>query len=1502
MGVMFMKLILKTGKKFLPLFFLLLFGFTCLLIFFNSDQITEKAKTALIQVLEDQFAEQIEIEKVTLFPLNRITLHQVKIGTGSEPMIEAERIVISFYLHHLLKGVDGIVSGIKDIRLVEPQISVVKNEAGYSFEKYFSQNSDSQGIAFSSVIYIDDGSLLYRDEKLNESLEKINGRVEIGQKEIKIKLKSQLTTLKEANFLVEGTITPEMNLKISFFDLPFAGLEKYGLTSPEIKRFSGHGDGSITLKERLLDGGVELDYFGQMRITNGSIELTEPDMVINELYGQITINRDYLVIQSLAGEILAGKFTVEGQISDLTDPKLSLILNTDGIQIEKLLPFLPISQDLEVSGLIRGRAEVVGNLNQLSVKGKLTSPELIYRGLQMHDILLEGRLQNSKLTLQQLKINVDEGSLLITGGHVDYENLAEIDYSMTVDAQSLDLQRILSATDFSELIEGKLTARVYLSGEGLAHDQVTAIGSLEVKDGNYQEMPVDNLSASFWLTSGNLGLSKLVLATPYLTTELFGNVDLGGLIDLTVEPSYINLAWLGEKFDLPVAGQGSMKGQIGGQLANPYFAGEVSIEDGYLWDRQFDYLTGGLKLDKSNLSLTKAAVGKDAHRLELAGNIGFGNQALDLEVDVLQSSLQGLQDILQLTELPFELTGEITGQIALGGSFNKPRITGNLLATDGQALEQPYDRAELSFIWNDDDLFFNKFQVSYQNTTLLTSGRLTDYQTLDIEISGENFDLKDIQQISQHLPQISGQADFRGKLTGDISDPSFWGTISTDSIRYYDIPIEQLSALLNFRDGVLSIRPMKVINAESEYTLNGEISFIENTLELEIDNKHSRLTDLLRYTGLPVKEMDYTVGGKIWVKGELTKPFLEFDIALADGKEGELGLTGIYDLKDGMNFLIKGTNFDLSSSKAYIGLDKFGYTLDGQASLKGTLEDLNIETDIILNDLGDGQLAISGSYDLVTGMDLNLKGQRFDFLALKPLIPLDFDYTGLLDITGRIKGQVKILNADLKIAVTEGSLNGYPLKSFGGTLLLKEGVRLNLDQSLVLLDGNRIDVSGFIPLTDLDQEIDLKIDMPKGNLAVLPFLVPEVIKAGGQGDARLELTGSLKKPQLAGKINLVDGFIESTEIDLVEDITGSILIDQGRIVIDDLWAKYGPGQVELAGEISLDGLWPKEFDLTGKVKDFYLNHGSVSAMGDGDVQITGELLTPEIRGSLVIHDTTVKVLPTFDWPGSDEPSAFAPTFYLELFPGDNVRVIGDSPLNMNVTILKNINDKLDETASMLVIDTTGEELIITGDLSSRSGTFNIYNSNFRITRASASFVEFNKTIPILNIHAQTVIDDYRIFVELDGLPTDSENLDWELTSEPELTQEQITALLAGQGGLGEFLQGDGDVTSMISDEIWRYVNQGLRSEFLNKLEESIEKALQLDSFYLDTELWGDTKINLQIGKYLEDNFYFIYKRTFSQNPEQSFGFEYQIRPNISVEGVYKDEGEYQVSLKANFPF
>ncbi|AZR73979.1 hypothetical protein BBF96_11610 [Anoxybacter fermentans] len=1488
-----MRLILKTGKKVIPLFILLVFAGFCLLVFFNTDQITERAKTALIQVLKKYLGEDIQIGGMTLFPLNRVTLHQVKVITAEQTIFQAERIVVSFYLHNLFKGVDGILEGIKEIQIIRPEVHLIKGEDGFNFEKYIGQGEGNRDSfpAFSTWIRLIDGKLYYNDGRISESLNQLNGRIKIKETKVEIDVDFQIEGLKQSLIELKGSVSPELKFELSFTDLPFAVFERYGVTISGVEKLKGKGTGSVQVK-RIEDKA--LSYSGRITIVDGGMILSKIPIEITQVQGQINFNDKQILIQKLNGETAAGSFAVRGQISNLADPVVSLNITTDRFQLAKLSSLIPILKGKDLTGLAKGNIEVLGNLKDPLIKVNLTVPEIGYQNLKFSNFHTSWWYQNSFLTLQDLVFNFDGGSFKGYSGYINFKNQEEFFYSVNVETVNFNLYKFLSALEpgLKEIPEGLLTGNFYVFGEGFNPDHLSTIGYVDFRNGRYQGINFNRLKANFWFTAGELGLSKVELNTPYLVTTLTGNIDIDGEIDLTIEPSFIDLIWLGERLDFPARGKGIIQGEVRGSITDPYFIGEINLSEGQLWNQEFDQLKGRIKVDKSELTLFDTAIIKGESDFHLTGRIDFISENLDLRAEILKSSITMLRETLAFMDIPFDFTGDITGKVTLVGPWSGIQVAGDLVATQGVVLNQPYDRAVLSFSWKENDILFNNFEISYKNTVLQASGVIEDYERLEIEMEGQGFDLTDIQQIRDHFPSLTGRANFRGRLTGKTTSPSFWGTISSDSIQYKGVPIEQLSALLQYEEGLLMIRPMKVINGKNEYTLIGKISFDQMVLDMQIRTKHARISELLRFTDLSIKDLDYTMDGKIWIRGNLPAPEVKLDVILDDGKEGSLALKGIYDFGQGMSLQLKGNKFDLSPFKLYLAGNDFDYTLDGEILVLGKLFEPTARLNVILNDAHAGTLTVKGIFNL-NEIDLDLKGNKFDLTPLKAYLPIGKNTTEKADLLDSDKIKIGNVNANLNLEFSNSHLDNYLFEYLAGTIKIIDGSTVVLNQELILPDGNDIKVRGTVPLFDSDGLLNLKIDMIQGNLEVLPLLVPGVEDAGGEGEAYFKISGTMAKPLLEGEIDISSGFIKIYGLDLIEDIKGKIILTQGKAHIKKLEGRIGKGHLNLKGWVTLNGFIPDEVNFDLKTKDYHFVYGSIDALGDANLKVKGPFLTPEVRGSILVHDAEIGVVP-FEWPQSDGAMLINPIFYLELYPGDNVRVTGTSPVNLNVTIIKSNKDKL-------VVDTTGKELILSGDLHARSGTFNIYNSNFRINWATASFVKFNKYIPILHVQAQTNIRNYLIFLDLDGLPTDN-NLKMKLYSEPELTEHEITMLLANQGGLGEFLAGNGDVTDVISEEIWRYINQGLRNEFLNRLEESIEKALSLDAFYLDPVLLGDARINIQIGKYLDDDLYVVYSRTFSQNPEQSIGFEYQIHPNIGIEGTYKGAGNYQFGLKVDFPF
>lgn len=1513
-----MNVIINTGKKMIPLVILVTVLVAGLVIFFNTSMITERAKAAVIKVAKEQLGEDIQIGKITLFPLNRVTVHQVKMMNGDKPFVTADRVAVSFSLSDLLKGAEGIARSIKEIKVYKPEVYLIKGTDGFGFEKYLTKAQGEQSnLEFNPVIRIADGRVHYQDGKIDERLDSVNGAVKMKQDGITLELSGRVRGI-EVPVWVKGSVTPKVNLAVTVTDVPFNAIERYGFKPAELKQIGGKGTGSFQLAQNAQGSW---DYSGQLTVVNAKVEVDQIPTAVDQLNGQFTFDQEHVEIHELRGRTAAGRFAVTGEVRKLTDPTLSLTLTSGGIDLKTVTGWIPQLAKVKPlpTGQLATSINVQGHWSDPLVKGTFRVPELGYGHLKVHHFFADLRYQDRFVTINKINLPLDQGRINGYGGYISLKEKDGPVYSINADVEDINIRRFVTQLSLplatSEVPGGMLNGKVYFSGVGFDTNKMTAIGYLDVVKGGFYGMPFDKAQANFWFNEGVVGLSKAELVAPYAKTAFTGQIDLDGDVDIVLEPTYVDAGWFGEKFDLPLQGKGTLQGDIKGPLKNPYFLGKVAFDKGSAWNQPFDTLVGALRINLEQLDLTKATLVKGKTNLNVSGTVSFARQDLSLQAEVLHSSFKDLQTTLDFMKLPFEITGDIAGAVTLAGPWKNLQVDGNVAATKGVVFTQPYDRAQLAFRWKDNDVVLNDFTVAYQNTVLHATGRIDDFKDLNIEMDGQGFDLADIQQLRDTLPALQGKANFRGTLTGKLDSPSFWGTIASEQIAYNGMPIEQVSAILQYYDNVLRIKPAKVVHGAGDYTLLGEVRFDEQTLEMQITPRHVKITDLLQFVDSPVKVVDYDLDGEIWIRGEFARPRVEIDAQLADGKKGNMIVNGVYELDKGMNIYLKSDQFDLSQFKPYVKIQDFNYSLHGEAIVQGHFTDPHMNVDMVLKDGGRGSLAVSGAYNLRGGLDLRLKGQEFDLRPFRAYLPIRQDYTGKLNVEGKVAGPLEDLDATLNVEIVDGSFNKYVVHYLGGEVKINDSSTITLNQRLALPDGNEVRVNGTLPMQDKNGPLNLEVEMSKGNLEILALFLPEIEQAGGGGSGTFKVKGTIASPIIDGELNIANGLVKYKGIDAVRDINGSISLQKGRIEVKELKARYGKGSVSVLGDIKLNGLIPSQYNLSVKSKDFHFVYGSIDAMGDADLKVTGPFAEPEIRGPILVHDAAVGVIP-FVWgptdkkPTSTKPSttkkpssfAFKPKFYLELHPGDNVHVTGDNPINLNVTVLKNLNDTMSSTTDTLVIDNTSGELILSGDLSSRNGTFNFYNANFRVIRASASFVKVNKYLPILHVQSQTVIGKYKVYLDLDGIPQENTGLKLTLTSEPPLSEKEIMSLLANQGGLGGFLEGNGNVTEMISDEIWRFINQGLRNEFLNKLENSVERALHLDTFQVDPILFGDTKLNVQVGKYVSDKLYVVYNQTFAQDPEQSIGFEYHINRAINLEGIYKGPGDFQVGLNASFQF
>jgi translocation and assembly module TamB len=318
-------------------------------------------------------------------------------------------------------------------------------------------------------------------------------------------------------------------------------------------------------------------------------------------------------------------------------------------------------------------------------------------------------------------------------------------------------------------------------------------------------------------------------------------------------------------------------------------------------------------------------------------------------------------------------------------------------------------------------------------------------------------------------------------------------------------------------------------------------------------------------------------------------------------------------------------------------------------------------------------------------LELAAESQRIAFriheLALARLqafLPPDWKVTGTLSGTAALQlrdGELAALKADL--AGSAGAIDGDGVRLDYGPGLLsvqpEDDGRLHAVVELAPAGGSvhgEVWISAGGALLDRPMLGDLRVRLP--DLAWLPVVSPEIAAAQGSIDADLSVSGSLRGPSLAGRLQVAGGRVRlaTPNIELT-DITASF--DRGRNapLNAHLSAKSGDGQFTLDGVLKT--LQPRatgEFKLKGEqvlgfntpelrawiTPDFTLTLDGGAARLTGQLDVPRAEITPRELRSGGVAPSGDQVLVSLD-PGADAP-AMQLESEVRIVLGDKVRFEG----------------------------------------------------------------------------------------------------------------------------------------------------------------------------------------------------------------------------------------------------
>lgn len=467
-------------------------------------------------------------------------------------------------------------------------------------------------------------------------------------------------------------------------------------------------------------------------------------------------------------------------------------------------------------------------------------------------------------------------------------------------------------------------------------------------------------------------------------------------------------------------------------------------------------------------------------------------------------------------------------------------------------------------------------------------------------------------------------------------------------------------------------------------------------------------------------------------------------------------------------------------------------------------------------------------------------------------------------------------------------LEGFEFSRMDGTFSWQQGEKILVDQTLIR-DGNPLTIEGRIPLEEQMENLELVVQSQALALDFFPIFINDLVYSRGQAAVDIRIQGSMDQPQFHGWAQVEEGaFVYAGIPGTFSDIKGDLVLEGDRMVFRNADGRFNEtGQLEMAGFMGIDGWNFSSYDLEIQGKELSIDHGSVKGSGSGDLYIEGPFSSPTITGEVDVYDTVLRL--PFEWPqevGTGSRAAVVPEVAIVLKPKSNVR-------------LKDAYYDVLIQSGELQLDNKAGYFELVGEVESRQGSLNYYNTHFRLQEGRARFRRFQESIPSIYLRAQTRIQDTQVFIDLSGV---GEDLNLELSSSPALSEDEILDLLIRRGGLGHLLQGD--LGGVVREEFWRILGESFRSTFLAELETSVEEALELDEFSLTPVfLSNEGRLDLHVGKALQQNLYLNYSQTFyGDRDEKQLGLELRITDTLLLEGLLREEGEFQIGIEYNFSF
>jgi translocation and assembly module TamB len=860
-----------------------------------------------------------------------------------------------------------------------------------------------------------------------------------------------------------------------------------------------------------------------------------------------------------------------------------------------------------------------------------------------------------------------------------------------------------------------------------------------------------------------------------------------------------------------------------------------------------------LQFERSDLNIAHTSVSLD----------GTMSKNSNLQVRVESNELHELEELATMFQSsgasPLGVYGQAKLTATINGSISNPQLHGQLTGTNLKVRDTSWKLLRTQLAITPSSVAFNQGEldpanqgtISFQVAAALRQWAFNNSSSFQVRLKAADLDAGSLAKMTGASQKLSGVISADIEAHGTQMAPVGQGKIELSRAVIANEPVKAANVTFQADGTTAHAHAQLILVAGSAAT------------DLQYQPKQQAYEVSLQAEGIKLDQLETVKAKALGLSGTLS--------IHANGR-GTLQDPGLHAVIEIPKLAIRDQSIN---------------NLKATADVASRLAKFDLASDLLSTHAsGHGNIQLTGDYSTDVSIDTQAIPLQPLFAVFAPEQAADLN--GQTELHASLKGPLKdAKRVEAHVVIPQLKVN------YKNSIELAASAPIQADYANGVVDVKRSEIRGTGTDLTFQAHVPTEKKSPvslllQGTIDLqLATLFDPGLTAGGQLRFDINSYGQRSDPNVQGQVRIVNAsFSEAGTPVGLQNGNGMLTLTRDRLNVTEFKGQVGGGTVTAGGGVTYR---PNlRFDLAMKTEGVrVLYQQSIRANLDTNLSLSGTYENAMLRGQVSVEQLSF----TSSFDLVNFASQFGDDITIPSTGGftDNLRlqISVQTPSGLN---LSSRQLSLAGSADLQVRGTASQPVML-GRINVSNGDLIFYGNRYVVQAGTIDFRNPSRTEPVLNISANTTIQQYDIQMHLWG-PADKLNTNY--TSDPSLPPSDIINLIAfgktAEASAANPTPGTLGAQSAIASQV--------SSQITNRISE----VAGISQLSIDPELGsnqqGGQGTQITIQQRVTGKIFVTFSADVTGTQQEVIQVEYQLNPKASIKALRDQNGGF--SFETNF--